>query len=163
MLKGDVEGCSFGVSLYDNIFDGYSKPGSSTVSIIMLCGFEPWRRFADDYQAGRKEAYNKEKQRWMDILIKKAEEQVLPGLSSMIEVREASTPLTNRRYTGNTDGAIYGFDQSMDNAYMTRIDNRTPMKGLYLASAWGNPGCGFTGTLLGGKMAFLKMMEDWGG
>jgi phytoene dehydrogenase-like protein len=163
MLKGDVEKLFFGVSFYDNIFEGYSRPGSSTVSITTLTGFEPWKQFADDYRAGRKDAYNQEKQRWADILIKRAEEQVMPGLSTMIEVKEASTPLTNWRFTGNTQGAIYGFEQSMDNSYMKRIDNRTPLKGLYLASAWGSPGGGFAGVLMSGQQAFLKMMEDWGG
>jgi phytoene dehydrogenase-like protein len=72
-------------------------------------------------------------------LIKRAETALIPGLSSMIDIKEAATPLTNRRFTGNTDGAIYGFEQSMNNAYMNRISNRTPLNGLYLASAWGNP------------------------
>lgn len=161
MLKGDVERMSFGVSFYDNIFEGYSQPGLSTVSITALCGFEPWKKFFDDYRTGRKDAYNQEKQRWADTLIKRAEEMVMPGLSSMTEVREASTPLTNWLFTGNTQGAIYGFEQSMDNSYMNRIDNRTPIKGLYLASAWGNPGAGFAGVLMGGHNTFLKMMEDW--
>jgi prolycopene isomerase len=49
----------------------------------------------------------------------------------------------------------------MDNAYMNRIKNRTPVEGLYLASAWGNPGGGFTGVLRGGESAFEKIMEDW--
>ncbi len=163
VLKGEVEKLSFAVSMYDNVFEGYSMPASSTVSITALTGYEPWRRFAEEYQAGRKDAYKKEKQRWADVLIRRAEEEVLPGLSSLIEVREASTPLTNWRYTGNTEGAIYGFEQCMDNAYMNRIDNRTPIDGLYLASAWGNPGGGFTGALMSGQLTFLKMMEDWGG
>jgi len=163
MLKGDVENLPFGVSIYDNIFEGYSAPGTSTVSITALTGFDPWKQFADDYHAGRKDDYNREKQRWVDILIRRAEEQVIPGLSSMIEVKESSTPLTNWRFTGNTYGAIYGFEQSMDNSYMNRIDNRTPVKGLYLASAWGNPGAGFAGVLMSGHQTFMKMMEDWGG
>ena len=116
-----------------------------------------------DYRAGHKEAYNKEKERWTNILIRKAEEHVIPGLSSMIEVKEAATPLTNWRYTRNPEGAIYGFEQSMNNAYMNRIENRAPVKGLYLASAWGSPGGGFTGVLRGGESAFEKIMEDWGG
>jgi prolycopene isomerase len=81
----------------------------------------------------------------------------------MIEVREAATPLTNRRYTGNTAGAIYGFEQSMDNAYMNRISNETPIKGLYLAGAWGNPGGGYEGVLRSGEMTFQMLMEEWGG
>jgi prolycopene isomerase len=51
----------------------------------------------------------------------------------------------------------------MNNAFMNRIENRTPIKGLYLASAWSNPGGGYGGVLRGGEMTFSKMMEDWGG
>ncbi len=160
---GQIGVMPFGVSFYDNIFDGYSQPGTSTVSIMTLSGYGPWKRFEADYDAGRREAYDREKNRWADILIRRAEESVMPGLSSMIEVRDAATPLTNRRYTRNTDGAISGFDQTLDNAFMTRIDNRTPVKGLYLAGAWSNPGGGFTGALMSGRLAFLKMMEDWAG
>ena len=111
--------------------------------LLPLSGYEPWRVFKADYRAGRKEAYQKQKDRWTDILIERAERDIIPGLTSMIEVKEAATPLTNWRYTGNTEGAIYGFEQSMDNAFMNRISNRTPIPGLFLASAWGNPGGGY--------------------
>jgi prolycopene isomerase len=130
--------------------------------LLFLCGFEPWRRFEEDYRAGRKSGYRNEKERWADVLVRRAEE-VVPGLSSMIEVREVATPLTNQRYTGNPAGAIYGFEQSMDNAFMNRIENRTPIKGLYLAGAWTNPGGGYTGVLRAGERAFEQIMEDWAG
>ncbi len=162
-LQGDIANGSFGVALYDNIFKGYSQPGTSTLQLIFLCGYEPWRKYEAEYISGRKIDYNKEKARWTDILIRRAEKELIPGLSSMIEVKESGTPLTNWRYTGNTGGAIYGFEQSMDNAYMNRIKNRTPVKGLYLASAWGNPGGGYGGVFRAGQTAFQEMMEDWGG
>ena len=162
-LRGEIEKGSFGVVVYDNIFKEYSSPGTSTLQLLFLCGYEPWRQFEADYRDGRKAAYNEQKSRWTDILIKRAEKELIPGLSSMIEVQETGTPLTNWRYTGNTNGAIYGFQQSMDNAYMNRIKNRTPVKGLYLASAWGNPGGGYAGVFRAGQSAFRQMMEDWGG
>jgi prolycopene isomerase len=162
-LQGGVEDQSFSVCIYDNIFKGYSSPGTSTLQLLVLCGYDPWRKFESDYKAGNKAAYDKEKTRWTDILIRRAEKEVIPGLSAMIEVKDSATPLTNWRYTGNTEGAIYGFEQSMDNAYMNRIKNRTPIKGLYLASAWGNPGGGYAGVFRGGQSAFLALMEDWGG
>lgn len=160
-LNGEVAKGSFSVSIYDNIFEGYSRPGTSTLMLLFLCGYEPWRKFEADYRAGHKETYNKEKERWTNILIRRAEKHVIPRLSSMIEVKEAATPLTNWRYTRNPEGAIYGFEQSMNNAYMNRIKNHTPVKGLYLASAWGSPGGGFVGALRGGESAFEKIMEDW--
>ncbi|MBW2038297.1 MAG: NAD(P)/FAD-dependent oxidoreductase [Deltaproteobacteria bacterium] len=162
-LMGEVDKGPFSVSIYDNIFKGYSRPGTSSLMILFLCGFKPWRKFEADYRAGCKKAYYKEKERWTNILIRRAEKELVPGLSSMIEVKEAATPLTNWHYTRNAEGAIYGFEQSMDNAYMNRISNRTPIKGLYLASAWGYPGGGYAGVLRGGQRAFQVMMEDWGG
>ena len=161
-LKGDVENVSYNVCVYDNLYDGYSKPGTATLSIICLSGYEPWRGFEADYRAGRKQAYQAEKQRWADMLIRRAEQDLIPGLSRIIEVREAATPLTNQRFTGNTDGAIYGFEQSMDNAYMKRIKNTTPIKGLYLCGSWGDPGGGFAGVLRSGQITFHEMMAAWG-
>jgi len=160
-LRGEVDTCSFGVTLYDTLYKGYSSPGTSTLKLICLSGYEPWRQFEADYRAGNKAAYNREKDRWTDTLIRRAEAQLIPGLRSMIEVTEAGSPLTCWRYTGNTDGAMYGFEQSMDNAFMNRIPNRTPVKGLYLASAWGNPGGGFGGVLMAGEQTFGQIMEDW--
>jgi prolycopene isomerase len=162
-LKGDIENVSYSVCVYDNLFEGYSKPGTATLMIMTLCGYEPWQRFEIDYMAGRKQAYRVKKQRWTDTLIRRAEQDLIPGLRSMIEVQESATPLTNWRYTGNTHGAIYGFEQSMDNAYMNRIKNKTPIEGLYLCGAWGYPGGGYAGVLRSGQITFQLMMEDWGG
>jgi phytoene dehydrogenase-like protein len=151
-LKGEVETGALGVTIYDNLYKGYSRPGTSTVVVDFLSGYEPWRKFETDYRAGRKKEYYKEKERWTNILIRRAEKEVIPGLSSLIEVKESATPLTNWRFTRNPGGAIYGFDESMDNAFMNRINNRTPIKGLYLASAWGFPGGGYGGVLQGEKI-----------
>ncbi len=148
------------VTLYDNAYKGYSNAGTSTVVVMMLSGYEPWRRFEADYFTGRKDAYHKEKDRIAGALIEEAEKWVIPGLSSMIEVMEAATPLTNISYTGNPEGAIYGYEQSMDNAYMTRLDRRTPFKGLYLASAWTRPGGGYQPCLGSGANAFKALVED---
>jgi phytoene dehydrogenase-like protein len=160
-LNGDVEKGTFGVTFYDSLFEGYSKPGTSTLQLSFLSGYEPWRKFETDYRAGHKQAYNKEKERWADILIRRTEKEIIPGLSSMIEMKESATPLTCWYFTRNTEGSIYGFEQAMSNAYMNRIDNRTPVKGLYLASAWGNPGGGYAGALKSGQITFGKIMEDW--
>ncbi len=148
------------VTLYDNAYKGYSNPGTSTVVVMILSGYEPWRRFEADYFAGRKDAYHKEKERIAKALIKEAEKWAIPGLSSMIEVMEAATPLTNVRYTGNPEGAIYGYEQSIDNAYMTRLEQRTPFKGLYLASAWTKSGGGYQPCLRSGADAFKALMKD---
>jgi prolycopene isomerase len=161
-LGGEVESVPFRISSYDNMYEGYSKSGTSTLRIMCLCGYGPWRKFEADYRAGRKKGYYRDKHRWTKTLIRRAEE-VLPGLSSMIEVEEAATPLTNARFTRNSEGAIYGFEQSVDNACIKRIENKTPIKGLYLASAWSNPGGGFSGVLIAGQIAFREILKEFAG
>jgi prolycopene isomerase len=160
-LRGEIETVSYNVCLYDNLYENYSAPGTSTMMLFTLSGYAPWRRFETDYRAGEKTAYGAQKKHWTDTLIRRAEQDLVPGLRSMIEVCEAATPLTNWRYTGNTEGAIYGFEQSIENAYMNRIKNKTPIRGLYLAGAWGDPGGGFAGVLRSGRLAFQEMLRDW--
>lgn len=162
-LACDPHKSGLGVTIYDNAFDGYSRPGTSTVQLLILSGYEPWKQYEDDYFAGRKKAYLKQKEKIAEALIEKAEQHVIPGLSSMIEVMEASSPLTNVYYTQNPEGAIYGYEQAMNNAYMNRLENTTPYKGLYLASAWSNPGGGFQPCLESGAQAFKALVKDWGG
>ena len=159
-LKGEVEKLNVGVTIYDNYYKGYSNPGTSTVTIITGSGFQPWLKFESDYKAGRKADYYKEKERWTRILMKRVEEKAIPGLSSMVEVMEAATPLTNWRYTLNPGGSIYGSPCSVDNTFMDRIKDRTPVKGLYLASAWGNAGPGYAPGLKGGERTFEQVLKD---
>jgi all-trans-retinol 13,14-reductase len=161
-LNCDANRAEVGVTIFDNAFDGYSAPGTSTLSIMFICGYEPWKRFETDYFTGRKEEYNLEKARIAKTLIERAERALIPGLSGMIEVMEAATPLTNLRFTQNPGGAIYGYEQTMHNSFIKRIENRTPIKGLYLASSWGFPGGGFSGAHAGGRTAFQNFLEDWG-
>lgn len=161
-LSGDFAKAGLGCMIYDNLVPGFSPKGRSTLTLMSLSGFEPWKRFEQDYAAGRKQAYEREKARVADLFVAIAEASILPGLSRMIVMRETATPLTNRRFTGNTGGAIYGFDQTPDNSFMHRLKNRTPVKGLYLASAWGDPGGGYAGALLAGKQAFKDLVEDLG-
>ncbi|MFO8071946.1 MAG: NAD(P)/FAD-dependent oxidoreductase [Polyangia bacterium] len=162
-LNADPHRACLAVTVFDNAFQGYSRPGTSTVGIMFLCGYEPWRRFEDDYFAGRKQAYDSEKARLARILIDRAEQHLIPGLSKMIEVMEVATPLTNRRFTGNAGGAVFGYEQSLQNAFIRRLPNRTPLKGLYLASAWGFPGGGLTGAMGSGLRAFENLRQDFGG
>jgi prolycopene isomerase len=161
LLRADVENSGYGLSLYDNIYAGYSPKGKNTLSIISLQGYEPWEKYSADYFRGEKRAYREEKERMANILIQKAEESLLPGLSQAIEVKEIGTPLTNIRYTGNYRGAIYGWDQTVDNSGPNRLAHKTPVKNLYLAGAWTQPGHGYGAVIPSGLMCFGQIMQDW--
>jgi prolycopene isomerase len=160
-LAGDVEGASFGVTLYDNIYRGYSPQGKNTVNLLTLQGYGPWERFEKNYLAGNKEEYRKEKERMAEVLIRKAEKALLPGLSGAIEVKEIGTPLTNLRYTGHYRGAIYGWDQTVNNSGAARVGHTTPIKNLYLAGAWSRPGHGYGAVIPSGLECFAEIVKTW--
>jgi len=83
------------------------------------------------------------------------------GLSEVIEVKEIGTPLTNIRYTSNYRGAIYGFDQTLNNSGNNRISHDTPINNLYLSGAWTKPGHGYGGVLQSGLGCFGQIMKNW--
>lgn len=156
----DLANRGFGLTLYDNIFEGYSPKGKNTVNVMALLGYDHWKEYEADYWKGNKAAYNKEKNRIADLLIKQSE-KLLPGLNKAIEVKEIGTPLTNIRYTGNYCGAIYGFDQTLDNSNPRRLPHATPIKGLYLAGAWTSPGHGYGAVIPSGVECFGEIMKNW--
>ncbi|MCK5134568.1 MAG: NAD(P)/FAD-dependent oxidoreductase [Bacteroidales bacterium] len=159
--KADVDNCGIGLTLYDNIYKGYSPQGKNTLNILTLQGYSHWEKFESDYFSGSKTAYKREKERMADILIKRIEKSLLPGLSEAIEVKEIGTPLTNVRYTSNYRGAIYGWDQTLNNSGQNRLPHHTPIKNLYLSGAWTKPGHGYGGVLWSGLECFGEIMQNY--
>ena len=158
--QADVERTGMCVTLYDNLFNAYSPRRKNTVNLVVLQGFDHWEPFEKDYRAGNKAAYNAEKQRLAGLMIARAE-ALLPGISESIEVQEIGTPLTNLRYTGNDRGAIYGWDQTVDNSGNRRVGHATPIRNLYLAGAWTRPGHGYGGVIQSGLECFGEIVREW--
>jgi len=157
----DVNNSGWGLMLYDNIYEGYSPKNKNTINILTLQGYDHWKEFEADYRKGNKQAYRAEKEKMAGNLIRQVEKVLLPGLTDAIEVMEIGTPLTNIRYTCNYRGAIYGWDQTMDNSGPARLPYKTPIKNLYLAGAWTSPGHGYGAVLPGGLQCFAQIMRDW--
>ncbi|MCF6246529.1 MAG: NAD(P)/FAD-dependent oxidoreductase [Desulfobacula sp.] len=153
--KKDPADSGISVTLYDNLFEGYSVPGKSTLSIMCLTDYAPWKKFETDYFNGNKDAYNTEKERIAKRFIQRVEERLIPDLSRKIEVMEIGTPLTNVFYTGNTRGAIYGFDRNLPH-----MKAKTPINGLYLSSAWSHGG-GYTPVMMGGRETARLLLKDF--
>ncbi len=103
---------------------------------------------ADYHEFSGKETkeYLEKKKEFAEMLIKKAE-KVIPGLGGHILVQDAATPKTFENYTSMPEGAIYAFDQSIDTK---RPYFKTPIKGLYLASASTFPGGGIEAVVISG-------------
>ncbi len=161
VLNAELENLGYGLMLYDNLYKGYSPKGKNTLNIMILQGYDHWKKYEADYWKGNKKAYRAEKERMADILIDKVEKTLLPGLRKAIEVKEIGTPLTNVRYTKNYRGAIYGWNQTLDNSPPRRLPHRTPIKNLYLSGAWTNPGGGYSAVIGSGLECFGEIMNEW--
>lgn len=159
--KADMDNSGFALTLYDNLYKGYSPEGKNTLNILVLQGYDHWEKYEADYWKGNKIAYQAEKERIADILIGKVEKTLLPGLSKAIEIKEIGTPLTNVRFTSNYRGAIYGWDQTLDNSIPRRLPHTTPIRNLYLSGAWTSPGHGYGGVIPSGLECFAEIMNNW--
>lgn len=160
-LSGDLSNPGFGLTLYDNLYKSCSPRGKNTLSIIATQGYDHWEKYEKDYFAGNKTAYHKEKKRVARILVDTVEKTLLPGLRDAIEVEVIGTPLTNQRYTGNPRGAIYGWNQTVDNSGNRRLQPKTPIQNLYLAGAWTFPGHGYGACIPSGLICFDQVMKEW--
>ncbi len=153
--KADLAESGISITIYDNLFKGYSVPGKTTLTLMCLSNFEPWKKYEADYFNNRKDVYNREKERIARRFIERVEKAVIPGLSHMIEVMEIGTPLTNMFYTKNPQGAIYGFDRNLP-----QLNSKTPVKGLYLAGAWSHGG-GYTPVMMAGREAAESVLKEF--
>jgi prolycopene isomerase len=86
-------------------------------------------------------------------------ERVIPGLSSHIMVRDASTPLTYERETLNIHGATMGWYLSAKEFSRIR-SQKTPIANLYQAGHWTFPGGGIPMVIISGINAAKLVLQD---
>jgi prolycopene isomerase len=103
--------------------------------------------------------WNRDKPAFLARLLRRAE-SAFPGLASSLRYVEAGTPETMFRYTGNAEGALYGWDLRPDQVGPARLDNRTEVGGLFLAGHWARPGGGVYGAALSGTRAARQILEE---
>jgi prolycopene isomerase len=77
-------------------------------------------------------------------------EHTFPGLADSISFMETATPDALERYTGNTDGAIYGWENIPRQTGGLRSPHVCPLEGLFLSGHWTAPGSGAIRTLVSG-------------
>jgi phytoene dehydrogenase-like protein len=70
--------------------------------------------------------------------------QILPGIDSHIVVKLSASAMTSYRFTNNWQGAMLGWEMSPGQLGEGRLPNATPIKNLYLAGHWTQPGGGIT-------------------
>ena len=142
------------VTCYNTVLPEVSPPGTSMMVLTTLQMGEHWLEL-------KPEEYVATKNRIADAMLRQAE-KIAPGLREYAEVLEVGTPLTNIRYTGNPDGAIYGFANTPDYHTALRMGPRGPIAGLYFAGAWSQPGGGFQPSMESGHSAANRVLHRAG-
>ncbi len=114
-----------------------------------------------------------EKSGWYDefkvfaenCMIKTLEESIFPGLSSYIEERFSSTPISIEKFSLSTDGAITGW--AFTNSHipvthkMTKMFSsyKMPLPNIYKAGQWSYSPSGLPIAVLTGKLAADKILK----
>ncbi len=152
VMAGSFEKSGMVIAHYTHVDRAAAPEGKSVLSITTLA---PWDYGNQWGTGGNMENYRQNpqylelKQDAADKLIDRVE-KLLPGLRDSIKYIEVGTPLTNRRYSRNPGGAIYGSEQTVENMFLGRLHEKTPIENLFLTGAWVSGG-GMSMAMLSGR------------
>ena len=107
------------------------------------------------YQAA--DSWEQAKPGYMATMLKIAGHYV-PGLENHILFIEGGSPSTMLRYTQNYQGSAYGWDVTPSQVGPARIQNQSPVKGMYFAGHWSSPGGGVYGVSVSGVQTAQKVL-----
>ena len=128
-----------------------NQQGAHFVSYCGADRLENWSTLSSDERHARKV-------KWIDALIADVDRH-FPGLAGAVVHREMATADTMQRYLNTPGGAVYGFAPDRTLGKTIRQGPRTPIGGLWLASAYTSGG-GYTGVMIGGAQAATEAMRE---
>jgi phytoene dehydrogenase-like protein len=154
--EGDITKISFGIANYTVLNPDSAPKGKNTICMVCVMPYntnDGWKL------NGGYDKYTKYKKE-IGIKFAKRAERFLPGLTSNIEVMEVGTPVTNRNYTSNPNGTIFGWANTPAQSLTNRLPQDTPIDNLYLAGAWTLPCGGQSAVLISGCLAAGMILND---
>jgi phytoene dehydrogenase-like protein len=131
-----------------------APPGMSTLELMTIApaDHDTWGVGAGPAAGerySRNAAYLAVKDKLAEAVLDTAS-MVLPDLREHIVYRDASTPVTQERFTLSTGGACYGLEMTLGQLGPFRPGVRSPIPGLFLAGASTKHQHGIVATLNGG-------------
>ncbi|NLP03885.1 MAG: NAD(P)/FAD-dependent oxidoreductase [Fibrobacter sp.] len=87
-------------------------------------------------------------------------ESIIPGLRGHVSLMETGSPSTFERYTGNTGGALYGFENTSHIYGEAKLPIKTHLSNLFQTGHWGKPGGGIWNTMYNGYTTALTMLTS---
>jgi phytoene dehydrogenase-like protein len=138
--------------------------GHGTITIFMPAEIGQHNFWNADINAEggfvRGNAYEKLKEETAELLIRRVEEKIAPGLRSHVLFYNVATPITHLRYTGNRNGTIMGARPGKENMQAGVAHYRTPIKNLLLGGHWAELGGGIPIAVKAGFNAALLICKD---
>jgi all-trans-retinol 13,14-reductase len=146
--RGDYRKRNFAFADYGMIDSGLAPEGKSVGALCCTDYVEDWDHLSREEYIARKEEVAR-------IFIDRLE-ALLPGIGEKIEYYEVGTSVTVRRYTLNTNGAVYGFVQTPSKP---PINTSGILENMHFASQWGKTGGGFSGAIYGGYLCAYSVLK----
>lgn len=115
-------------------------------------------RFAE---RGAEENWKEAKMRHAESMLAQAE-RLFPGVRDATALTEVGSPTTFERYTLNTDGALYGFENTCDMYGEAKLPIKTYVKNLYQTGHWGRPGGGVWNVMSNAYTTSKLILRDIG-
>jgi prolycopene isomerase len=137
-----------------------APPGAHVISVMSLLSYQAAAGWTEEQE-----------ERYVDGLLADAE-LVCPGLRSRIVRMDRGSPRAIERFTGNPEGAVYGWDNTPGQSGPGRPGHRTAIDGLYLSGHWSAPAGGIVGVMTSGAQttqqilgypnfaSYMKMIES---
>jgi phytoene dehydrogenase-like protein len=142
----------YGLADYDRLNAGLGQGGDHR--LITLTGVDrlwAWEQFSEAEEKSRRE-------RWIDAFIADLDRR-FPGIAKAVRHREMANARTMKTRLGAPHGEVYGFRPTPQRLFARPPSPRTPVDGLWLASAFTISG-GYAGAMQGGLMAADAALGD---
>ena len=130
IMNGEIEKAPYCITIPTITNPSLAPAGHHIITLYTPMAYRPkgiddWRKKKDEYT----------------VRFIKMADQVIPGVKKHIVEMDATTPDTLVRFTGNSKGAIAGWNYTPVTD-VARPNNKTPIDGLWLAGHWTFPGPG---------------------
>jgi phytoene dehydrogenase-like protein len=138
---------------YGRLDTGLNADGLRLASVTGVDRLENWQGLDPAALRARREA-------WMDRLVALLDAE-FPGIAGAVRQRQMSTAASMAHHLGTPGGAVYGFRPYLEAGGLFARGPKTPVPGLFHASAF-TAGGGFTGAMMGGAAAARVAMGEGG-
>lgn len=153
--EGNPEKAMFGLINYTMVDPTNAPKGKNVIAVVSIM---PYDYKGDWYESQSYQKYAALKEEVARVYLKRAE-ALIPDLSEHIEVMEVGSPRTLEHYTLNPRGSIFGWEFCKEQSMMKRLPQKTPIRNLYLSSAWAFPGGGQSAVLMGGDLVAQTILS----